>query len=146
MENNLQNIHGTTVQIEDYGVLLLGVAGAGKSDLALRLIDHGAQLVADDQTILTLHKGLLWASSPEKLQGLLEIRHVGIHQLPFVETSPLALAINLCQDPAERLPEDQTISYLSIDLPLYHLNPFEASTPAKIRILVEHISRAKNAA
>ncbi|MBN8532408.1 MAG: aldolase, partial [Alphaproteobacteria bacterium] len=41
--------YGTAVAIGDRAVLLRGASGAGKSDLALRLIDEGAQLVADDQ-------------------------------------------------------------------------------------------------
>ena len=40
-------------------MLLLGASGAGKSDLALRLIDDGARLVADDRTILFVAKGAL---------------------------------------------------------------------------------------
>ena len=32
------------------GVVLLGPSGTGKSDLALRLIDGGARLVADDRS------------------------------------------------------------------------------------------------
>ncbi len=46
------NIHASCVAIGNKGVLLLGKSGAGKSDLALRLIDGGAKLVADDRTIL----------------------------------------------------------------------------------------------
>jgi len=34
-------------------VLIEGASGAGKSDLALRLIDRGATLISDDYTILT---------------------------------------------------------------------------------------------
>ena len=39
--------HGTCVEIDGSGVLLRGPSGSGKSDLALRLIDGGARLVAD---------------------------------------------------------------------------------------------------
>ncbi|MEY3906493.1 MAG: hypothetical protein RIR59_1316, partial [Pseudomonadota bacterium] len=41
-------LHGTCIAIKDQGVLILGASGAGKSDLALRLIDRGAALVGDD--------------------------------------------------------------------------------------------------
>ena len=41
-------VHATAVAIEGEAVLLRGASGAGKSDLALRLIDGGARLVADD--------------------------------------------------------------------------------------------------
>jgi len=34
-------------------VLLRGPSGAGKSDLALRLIEGGARLIADDQTVIS---------------------------------------------------------------------------------------------
>ena len=40
------NIHASCVAIGHKGVLILGDSGAGKSDLALRLIDDGARLVA----------------------------------------------------------------------------------------------------
>ena len=50
-------------------VLLRGSSGAGKSDLALRLIDQGACLVADDQTELRLADGELLASAPQTIRG-----------------------------------------------------------------------------
>ena len=41
-------IQATCVALQGVGILLRGPSGAGKSDLALRLIDAGASLVADD--------------------------------------------------------------------------------------------------
>ncbi|RME65602.1 MAG: aldolase, partial [Alphaproteobacteria bacterium] len=46
----MERVHGTCVAIDGAGVLILGPSGAGKSDFALRLIDEGAVLVADDYT------------------------------------------------------------------------------------------------
>ena len=40
-------VHATALDIAGLGVLILGTSGAGKSDLALRLILDGALLVAD---------------------------------------------------------------------------------------------------
>ncbi|HEX3418624.1 MAG TPA: serine/threonine protein kinase, partial [Stellaceae bacterium] len=45
-------VHATAIAIDGRAVLLRGPSGAGKSDLALRLIDGGARLVADDQVEL----------------------------------------------------------------------------------------------
>ena len=50
-------VHGTCVELFGLGVLLRGPSGCGKSDLALRLIDDGARLVADDQVVLTEEAG-----------------------------------------------------------------------------------------
>src|SRR5258706_4556776 len=76
------NIHASCVAIGPRGVLLLGPSGSGKSDLALRLIDQGAKLVADDRTILFAAKGALHAKAPASIKGLIEIRGLCIVELP----------------------------------------------------------------
>ena len=53
----MMRVHGTCVAIAGRGVLLRAPSGAGKSDLALRLIDAGARLVADDQVELAQDNG-----------------------------------------------------------------------------------------
>ena len=44
-------LHASCVELSGTGVVLVGPSGSGKSDLALRLIDGGAQLVADDRVV-----------------------------------------------------------------------------------------------
>ena len=81
--------HATLVEIAGKGVLLCGKSGAGKSDLAFRLIEnHKAVLVADDVVLFTVQNGELYGEAPEKLKGLLEIRGVGIAKYPYFEKFP----------------------------------------------------------
>lgn len=128
-------VHGTTVALEGEGVLLRGPSGSGKSDLALRLIDAGARLVADDQTELSRTPNGLMARSPASIAGKLEVRGVGILRAPAVPSAPVRLVVDLVPaDRVERLPEPQFCEYLQCSLPLLALAPFEASTPAKIRL------------
>jgi len=54
------------------GVLLRGPSGAGKSDLALRLIDAGAILVADDRVDVFIKGGVAFARAPANIAGLME--------------------------------------------------------------------------
>ncbi|MGE3652127.1 MAG: HPr kinase/phosphorylase, partial [Reyranellaceae bacterium] len=75
-------IHATCVALPEGGVLLRGDSGAGKSDLALRLIDGGARLVADDRTDLMREGDLLIARAPTSIAGLIEARGLGILRLP----------------------------------------------------------------
>ena len=49
-------------------ILLRGPPGAGKSDLALRLIDQGGFLVADDQTEVRNLEGVLQATAPASIR------------------------------------------------------------------------------
>ena len=83
--------------------MLLGASGVGKSDLALRLIDEGARLVADDRTILFGKHEALHARAPASIKGLLEIRGVGIVELPVRASVKIALAVRLGKEGA-RLP------------------------------------------
>ena len=50
--NKSEQIHATCIALDGRGVLLRGPSGSGKSDMALRLIDAGAELVADDRVDL----------------------------------------------------------------------------------------------
>ncbi|WP_451972339.1 HPr kinase/phosphorylase [Azospirillum endophyticum] len=128
-------IHGTCVLLSGIGVLLRGESGRGKSDLALRLIDGGALLVADDRVALTAEPGCLTASSPPPLAGLLEVRGVGILPVPSAGSARIGLVVDLVPRPeVERLPEAETDTLMGVALPRLALHAFDASTPAKIRL------------
>jgi len=131
-------VHGTTVAISGQGVLIRGVPGSGKSDLALRLIDAGASLVADDQTWLALDGDRVAARPPETIAGLIEARGVGILRLPYLAPIPLALVVDLVgdADAIERLPEPSTAVLMGIALPRLDLIAFQASAAAKVRLAV----------
>ena len=139
------NIHASCVAIGGRGVLLLGKSGAGKSDLALRLIEDGAQLVADDRTILFVTKGALHAKAPASIQGLLEIRGLGIVAIGARPQAKIALVVRLGREGA-RLPQRH---FYHSPAPLTGAGPVPqialdarfASTPAKIRMALAAFSR-----
>jgi serine kinase of HPr protein (carbohydrate metabolism regulator) len=129
-------IHATTVDLVGCGVLLLGGPGAGKSDLALRLIADGGLLVADDQTFVEVVDGYLRACAPGTISGLIEVRGVGLVRAPVKAATRLNLAVQLVAIAPERMPESSTWSLPGSGRPcvaLVALMPFEASTPAKLR-------------
>lgn len=131
-------VHATSVAIEGAGLLLLGPSGSGKSDLALRLIDRGAVLVADDQVDLSLLDGQAFAQPPSAIRGLIEARGIGLLRLPYLERAPLVLAVQLVPGGSiERMPEPALWREAGISLPLVALDPFESSTPAKLRLALK---------
>ncbi|MBO9580213.1 MAG: HPr kinase/phosphatase C-terminal domain-containing protein [Sphingobium sp.] len=131
-----RTIHATCVAIEGHGLLIMGASGSGKSDLALRLIDRGAVLVSDDYTALTAVDGQLCASPPTNIAGLLEIRHIGIVNLPYVIDVPIALAIALDEKP-QRMPDQPTmIELIGIGVPCVALAGLEASAPIKAEMML----------
>jgi HPr kinase/phosphorylase len=128
-------VHGTAIALGGDGILLRGPSGAGKSDLALRMIDQGARLVADDQTELRREGSDIIMSAPATIAGRLEVRGLGIMTVPSVAAVPLRLVVDLL--PAadvERLPEPLSCALLDGLVPLVALAPFEASAPAKLRL------------
>ena len=134
-------VHGTCVEIAGHGVLLRGPSGCGKSDLALRLIDGGAHLVADDRVDLTIENDTVMASSPANIHGMIEVRGVGLARLPARDRARLAMVIDLVDhDAVERLPEAAVCSLLGVDVPCLSLAPHTASTAAKVRIAVDAVA------
>lgn len=72
-------LHGTLVDVYGTGLLFLGVAGIGKSEVALDLVQRGHRLVADDVVYLTRKEpGVLIGYGAVLLKHLLEIRGVGV--------------------------------------------------------------------
>lgn len=136
-------VHGTSVALGGDGILLRGPSGSGKSDLALRLIDGGGRLVADDQTELHLSGDDVAMTAPATIAGRLEVRGVGILRVPDVVAAPLRLVVDLVPgDAVERLPEPATCDYLGQRFPLIRLAPFEASAPAKVRLALRALGPA----
>lgn len=127
-------VHGTAVAIAGGAVLLRGPSGAGKSDLALRLIDGGARLVADDQVLLHRDGERVLTRAPVSIAGLIEARGIGLLRIEPLDQAPLVLIADLLpSDQIERLPEANFETLLGIDVPLLALAPFEASATAKLR-------------
>lgn len=138
MKNTI--IHASCVSMNNKAILLIGDSGSGKSDLALRLIDGGAQLVSDDYVEITKEGDILIVAPPESIEGLIEMRGVGIMTMPFIRDTELKLAIKLVKcDEVERLPEPQFFDCLEHKIPLLSLYAFDASTPAKIRFFMNKI-------
>ncbi len=122
-------IHGSCAARDGHGVLLLGPPGAGKSDLLLRLFDHGFALVADDQ--VCIGDGLAWA--PASLAGLLEVRGLGIMRRPFVTQARLALAVQLARP--ERLPMPARHGQTAV--PLVSIDPDGCSAPLRVALALD---------
>jgi len=131
----MMRVHATCVSLSGIGVLLRGPSGAGKSDLALRLVDGGALLVADDQVLLAAEGGRLVARPPRGLAGLLEVRGVGILPVPTVEEAPVLIVADLAAPgEVERLPETDMRELAGVAVRHLRIAPFEASAPAKLRL------------
>jgi serine kinase of HPr protein (carbohydrate metabolism regulator) len=129
-------VHATCVDFGHAAVLLRGPSGVGKSDLAIRLIERGALLVADDQVELEARRGELWARPPAALAGKVEARGVGIMELPHVAKARVRLVVDLSpKEAVERLPEPASCELEGVILPLVRLNAFEASATSKLRLL-----------
>lgn len=132
-----QPIHGTvatrwTTAAGWRGVLITGAPGAGKSDLALRLMGRGWRLVADDYAHVVASAGALYAIAPETIAGRMEARGVGVLAACARGLTRLSLAVELTDGPVERLPEPETRAFGGVALPVLRLNGFEASAVEKV--------------
>jgi serine kinase of HPr protein (carbohydrate metabolism regulator) len=140
-------LQATVVELDGIGVLLRGPSGSGKSDLALRLIDGGARLVADDGVELARDGDRLIArfpkAAPDSLRGRMEVRGLGILPAPSLARTVVGLVVDLVPaDAVERLPEPAETGWLGIRVPVVALAAFEASAAAKVRLAARLLARS----
>lgn len=137
-------VHGTCVALGKSAALLRGASGCGKSDLALRFLALPADgalrpmLVADDQVWVEAGRdGQVIASAPDTLAGLIEVRGLGITELPFLASNPVALVCDLvAADEVPRMPPDpwERTMLAGVAVPLVKLTAFEPSAPLKLKL------------
>jgi len=137
-------VHGTCVALGKRGALLRGPSGAGKSDLALRFLALSGEgeerplLVADDQVFIERDgAGALVASAPATIAGKIEVRGLGIIEVPSRAQAELALVCDLVGgEEVPRMPpepEERTV-IAGVPVRVLKLNPFEPSAPLKLKM------------
>ena len=125
-----RRMHGSCVSRNEDAILILGPSASGKSDLVLRLLSCGFDLVADDQ--VDIDDGI--ASCPPALAGLLEVRGLGIVRLPYRARARLVLIVELAR-PADRLPMPRQHPVLG--LPVVGIDPAAASAPERVALALD---------
>lgn len=113
----------TCVAIAGRAVLIEGPPGAGKSSLALALIDRGAVLVGDDGVALERDGAVLMASPVPATAGLLEVRGLGLVTMPVLAGVPVALVIALDRDGPRFIEAPEAVLRHGAALPLIRLWP-----------------------
>ncbi|HEY5964766.1 MAG TPA: serine kinase [Xanthobacteraceae bacterium] len=104
-------IHASAVLVGRRAVLIRGPSGSGKSRLALALLQAAqsgalpfARLVADDRALVEACNGRLLVRPAPRLAGLIEVRGLGIRQVPCEPVAVVGLVADLDAADAARIP------------------------------------------
>ncbi|WP_367113587.1 HPr kinase/phosphorylase [uncultured Sphingomonas sp.] len=127
-----ETIHASCVAIDGRAVLIEGRSGTGKSDLALRLIDRGAQLVSDDYTMLLRRGADLIAKPPANLAGKMEIRGIGIVELSHLSDIPVAMLVVITEQPPRMPAGGRKRIIAGVEVREIALPSLEPSAPIKV--------------
>lgn len=110
------NVHATGLVLGKAGLILRGIPGAGKSLLALELLDEWearelpGKLVSDDRVELEATPQGLVMHAPKTIEGLIELRGRGIVERPFVRKARLHLVVDLIDSVERMVEEDQLVT------------------------------------
>lgn len=131
-------LQATCVAIDGRALLIEGAPGTGKSSLALALIDRGATLVGDDGVILSGHSGTLHASPHPNTAGKLEVRNVGIIDVPAVGGVPVALLVRLDEGAHRFIAAADAATVAGCALPLVRLYPDSPVLALRAELALRH--------
>ena len=131
----VQALHATTVAWQGRAVVAFGPSGSGKTELALSLMAHGADLVADDGTLLRREAATLVAEAAPAIAGLIEARGIGILRAQNAAAAQVVLAIDMGQIEPERLPPERSVSWLGVSVPLIFRVVAPHFAPAVLQML-----------
>lgn len=113
------SVHASAVRVGTQAILIRGASGTGKSRLALDLILAGRTgaiaetlLIGDDRVRLDTRDGNLIAHAMPELEGMIEIRGLGIRRCAFVPEAAVALVVDLAAPDAARLPAPEQLKTL----------------------------------
>jgi len=117
-------LHANCVLVDEAGILIRGVSGAGKSAFSRALIlaarNQGlfARLVSDDRTRVVCRNSRLLAYPVKEIRGLMEVRGIGIVPVPVENAAVIRLVIDLV-DAGARMPgaDEMAIDILSVKMP-----------------------------
>ena len=125
------------------GVLIEGASGAGKSDLALRLLDQGFRLVADDRVLVWASGGRLYGRAPDPLKGLIEARGIDVLPMPTVDFTEIFLSVHCVPLGAdvERIQGEACETLAGLEIPMLRLRALEPSAPAKLAHAMRVLAR-----
>tara|TARA_Y100000588_G_C13693701_1_gene685560 strand:+ start:145 stop:618 length:474 start_codon:yes stop_codon:yes gene_type:complete len=141
LHSKMQLNYATCVALSGRGVLLRGFSGSGKSDLALRLINEGATLVADDQVLCRREGSRLYASAPNATRGLLEVRGIGPIRTSYIPRAKICLVVDLvAMNSIQRFPMSRTCEIVGVEILLIELTAFEVSATAKLKLALESVT------
>jgi len=121
------------------GVLLTGRSGAGKSDLALRLIGEGWRLVSDDYCDVWRSEEVVFATAPASISGRIELRGLGIASTPPRWITRIVLVVACGWSEVERMPELETAPIAGLDLPRLALDIRPASATRTLAFALRQV-------
>ena len=141
------DIQASAVSYKNKVILIQGMAGVGKTTLALQLIERGAILVGDDLVEIYLKNNKLFCKAKEKLKGIAEVRGLGlVTGFKTAKPAPVLCVIRLHKKPVDRMPTSETILLLGKKIPVfdfYACNTTEISVLYTIRCLIDKMTLLK---